>query len=157
MTQQFVTSDGPAETIALGRRLGRRLDPGLCIAMTGTLGAGKTQLVKGLAAGAQVPPNVTVNSPTFVIVNEYPGRVYLYHIDAYRLGGPDDLLALGFDEMITSGAAVLLEWADRVDAALPDDRLVVHLEHAGDTMRRITLTPIGQTARRLLDAALGKP
>ncbi|MCH7703252.1 MAG: tRNA (adenosine(37)-N6)-threonylcarbamoyltransferase complex ATPase subunit type 1 TsaE [Planctomycetes bacterium] len=138
------------QTRALGARLGRILTGGEVIALIGPLGAGKTQWVKGLSNGAGVTDPDVVNSPTFVLVNEYAGRVYIHHLDAYRLAGPAELGALGFDEMIDSGSTVIVEWADRVISILPEDRLTVTLEIAGPTERRIRGVANGPTSSRLL-------
>lgn len=138
------------QTRALGVRIGELLAGGEVIALIGPLGAGKTQWVKGLSDGAGVTDLDAVNSPTFVLVNEYAGRVYIHHLDAYRLTGPTELRALGFDEMIDSGSTVIVEWADRVMSILPEDRLTITLEIAGPTERRIRGVANGPTSRRLL-------
>ena len=147
-----ITTNSAEATRALGRKLGEALEPGACVALVGPLGAGKTQFVKGIASGAGVPDHVTVNSPTFVLVNEYTGRLHLYHLDAYRIGHAAELEALGFAEMTGAGGAVIVEWADRVTAILPDDHLAVHYEHAGETKRRLTAVACGEHSRRLLSA-----
>jgi len=147
-----VTSHSLDCTAALGRSIGEVLQPGDCIALIGELGAGKTELVKGIAVGAGVPKNVPVNSPTFVLVNEYAGRVYIYHVDAYRLTGAPELAAVGFAEMLESGGVVLLEWADRVPSLLPPNALTIRMEHAGATSRRMTFEAADETCSRLLDA-----
>ena len=116
----------------------------------GQLGAGKTQLVKGIAAGNSVSDPTQVTSPTFTLANEYAGRLHLYHLDAYRLETGDDLDALGFEEMIEPGCAAVVEWADRVQDALPDDRLTVRFELTGAESRRLTITASGETSQCLL-------
>lgn len=146
-----VTTHSQEETRELGRKMGQVLGSGDCIGLIGALGAGKTELVKGIATGAGVPPPVVVNSPTFVITNEYPGRVYIYHIDAYRLSGPDELAAIGFAEMSTSGV-VVVEWADRVSGIMPADRVTVHMEHVSETARRITFTALQPSCHRIIAA-----
>ncbi len=152
-----ITTRSPEETHSFGRRLGEVLEPGLCVGLTGPVGAGKTRLVKGIAAGASVPRSVMVNSPTFVIVNEYPGRLILYHVDAYRLHGVAELAAVGFGEMIRSDGAVIVEWADRVAAAMPDDHLAVRMDHVDETTRRITLHASGEMSRRALSVLSSSP
>ena len=137
------------DTVALGRRIGERLGIGSCVAMIGPLGAGKTQMVKGIALGAGVPASVLVNSPTFVLINEYPGRVPIYHLDAYRLHGDDEVAALGLGELVDSGC-LIVEWADRITRSLPDDRITLTLTHDGPTTRRITVSPTGPNARRAI-------
>ena len=105
----------------MGRALGRAAQPGTVVALSGPLGAGKTQLAKGVAEGLGVTS--VVNSPTFILMNEHDGRVRLFHVDAYRLGDPQEAMAAGlFDERQAAGVAVI-EWADRLAGWLPADRL----------------------------------
>ena len=129
------------------------------LALIGPLGAGKTQLVKGIAAGLGVIDLRKVNSPTFVLVNEYQGRLHLYHIDVYRLSHGGELHALGFDEMCSSSnAAVVIEWADRVEDALPDNHVRIHLHVAGPDRRELVLEARGRAHGHLLanlDSAAG--
>jgi len=149
-TDLTMTSTSPDVSREIGRQLGAAMAAGSCIALEGGLGAGKTTLIQGVAAGAGVPADVMVNSPTFVIVNEYVGRLHLYHIDAYRLHGGDALLDLGFAEMHASGGAVLVEWANRVRAVLPEDRLLVELSHAGETRRDLRFRASGPTSVQMI-------
>ena len=144
-----IETTSPEETAELGRMLGERLRPGDVLALVGPLGAGKTQLAKGLALG--VGAETTVTSPTFKLVNEYAGRVRLYHIDAYRLRSAEDLVALGCDEFFDGDGAAVVEWADRVAAALPAEHLRVAIDITGPTSRRLTLAPLGQRAGRLTE------
>lgn len=133
------------ETYELGRRIGLTATPGTMLALTGGLGAGKTLLTKGVAAGLGV--SSVVNSPTFVLMNEHPGRLRLYHIDAYRLSDAEEASAAGLlDERQADGVTVV-EWADRLEGWLPSERLEIHLETpAGEPMRRILRwTAIGVT------------
>ena len=110
----------------MGRALGRVATPGTVLALVGPLGAGKTQLAKGVAEGLGI--RSVVNSPTFVLMNEHEGRLRLFHIDAYRLTEPEEALAAGlFDERQAGGVAVI-EWADRLAGWLPDDRLEINIE-----------------------------
>ena len=134
-------SRGPDETRACGARLASGLVGGEVVALEGPLGAGKTQFVKGLAAGLGVAPEEPVVSPTFVLVREYEGRLKLYHIDAYRLASTDELLAIGFDELRSDARGVVaIEWADRVPEAIPPEAIIVRLEHAGESERVVRLT-----------------
>lgn len=158
-----LTSDGLESTHRIGRRLGAALQAGQVIALIGPLGAGKTTLVKGIADGAGVADLYAVNSPTFVIVNEYEAAsgairgaasaemLRIYHVDAYRLRGGTDLDALGFDEMCSSGA-VIVEWADRVEEVLPADRLEIHIEPTGETSRRFSCRGFGEATAALVGA-----
>jgi tRNA threonylcarbamoyladenosine biosynthesis protein TsaE len=136
-------------TKALGYRLGAAARAGDVFALVGRLGAGKTHLVKGIAMGLGVGNDRTVNSPTFIIVNEYAGRVPIHHLDAYRLNAATELLDLGFEDMCAGNAVVIVEWADRVPAALPADTAWITITVAGETARRFELTGAGEPARRL--------
>jgi len=133
----------------LGRRLGRLIEPGLVVALLGDLGAGKTSLAKALIAVQGRVSEDDVVSPTFVLACEYPGSVEVVHIDAYRLGGPEDLTDLGFELHSQVERAVLVEWAERVQDALPPDRLTVELEHDPGG-RRVRVTAGGPRSERIL-------
>ena len=121
------------ETIALGEALGARLKPGDVVALFGELGAGKTRLVRGIAAGMGIDA-AAVSSPTYVLVQEYApvegDGPLLVHLDAYRLSSADWLASIGWDSLRDSAAVVVIEWADRVAAALPTEALAITIEHA---------------------------
>lgn len=118
-------SRSPDETLAIGRRIGSVATPGTLIALVGDLGAGKTQLAKGIAAGLGV--ETVVNSPTFVLMNEHVGRLRLYHVDAYRLSDPEEAIAAGLLDDRQAGGVTVIEWADRLDGWLPNERLAIEL------------------------------
>jgi tRNA threonylcarbamoyladenosine biosynthesis protein TsaE len=125
-TSGVLETASAAETRRVGSRLGRAAAPGTCLALVGPLGAGKTQLAKGVADGLGV--RSVVNSPTFIIVNEHAGRLPLFHVDAYRLTDADEARQAGvFDERQVTGVTVI-EWADRLDGWLPADRLDLEIE-----------------------------
>ena len=150
-TGRIITETNRAEeTVTLGRRLGGCLRAGDVIALVGPLGAGKTCLVKGAVSGLGLQDTRRVVSPTYLMVKEYEARLHVYLVDAYRLSGPTDLLDLGFDEMCGAGGAVLVEWADRVSAAIPEDHLRITLEPAGETQRRIFLEAFGERSAALV-------
>ena len=132
-----LTSQSVEQTQTLGRRLGAFLQPGDVVALVGQLGAGKTYFVKGIAAGLGVADDRQVNSPTFVLVNEYSGRVPVHHLDVYRLGEPEELTAIGFDEMCTSGGVVIVEWADRVREVMPERTVWVEIKVTGAEEREM--------------------
>jgi tRNA threonylcarbamoyladenosine biosynthesis protein TsaE len=133
-----MTSESPEQTIELGRRIGQQLKGGEIIAVCGQLGSGKTHLIKGIAAGAGAQDRKRVTSPTFVIVNEYAGKLDIYHIDAYRLNSVDEFEMIGFDDFCYSGSVVLIEWADKIEAALQTmDYTRIEITHAGTTKRKI--------------------
>jgi tRNA threonylcarbamoyladenosine biosynthesis protein TsaE len=147
-------SDGPEATHGLGRSLGPHLAQGDVIALMGTLGAGKTVFAQGIAAGLGVDEGVT--SPTFTLINEYVGRLPLYHVDLYRLAGPIDAGAIGLEEYLGGDGVALVEWPERAPALLPDDHLVVAL-CPGTTpdSRSIQVTATGERHRHLLAALRG--
>ncbi len=134
-------SNSAEETIELGRKMGSQLKGGEVIAVCGSLGSGKTHLIKGIAAGAGAGDSRRVSSPTFVIVNEYKGgagRLDIYHIDAYRLGSIAEFEMLGFDDFCYPQSVVLIEWADKIESALGAiDYIRIELFHAGETKRKI--------------------
>ena len=126
-------------TIALGKRLAARLGVGHCVALIGSLGAGKTALVRGIAGGLGLADEKLVSSPTYVLVHEYPCRIPVFHLDLYRMVHADaELLDLGLDEMLETGV-VLIEWADRTDHVLPDDHTEIRIEITSPTHREFTL------------------
>lgn len=149
-------SASPEQTRAIGRRLGQLASPGTVLALSGELGAGKTQLAKGVAEGLGVTS--VVNSPTFVLMNEHAGRLRLYHIDAYRLGDPEEAIAAGLlDEREVDGLTVI-EWANRLEGWLPIERLDLTLEAGSQPDdREIGWRSWGEAHRRLASEALARP
>ncbi len=132
-----------ADTEALGRRLGERLFAGAVVALIGPLGAGKTQLVRAMAEGLGIADPRAVSSPTFVLIQEYNARLPIYHFDAYRLAGPGEFFDLGANEYFQGQGVCLVEWADRVESALPGQYLRITLEVTGETSRRIQIAGHG--------------
>lgn len=126
----------PAETEALGQQLASLLAPGDVLALHGDLGAGKTRLVRGLCAGLKIDPE-GVSSPTFTIVQEYPGPVPVFHIDAYRLKSAEELLDLGFEDYLTAGGICVIEWPSRVSSLLPAGTRHLLLRHGGGDERYV--------------------
>jgi len=137
MSTETVTSS-PEETEALGERLARTLDPGAVVALIGELGAGKTCFIRGLVRGLGVTTGAT--SPTFVLINEYRGRVLVHHADLYRVESLAEIVDLGLPELFAAADAVtVVEWADKLGALLPADAIRVHIDGAGDEPRRIRI------------------
>ena len=132
-----IVSASAEATEAAGERLGRTLGPGAVVALTGELGAGKTCFVQGLVRGLGAAVRAT--SPTFVLVNEYKGRVPVHHVDAYRTDSMTELMDLGLLEMIGGEGATLIEWADKLSPLLPPDTIHVHIAGVGDEPRTITI------------------
>jgi tRNA threonylcarbamoyladenosine biosynthesis protein TsaE len=137
VTLSRLVTRSPAQTEAAGEDLGRRLGPGSVVALTGELGAGKTRFVQGLARGLGVPTRAT--SPTFVLVNEYRGRLPVHHVDLYRIDSVREAEDLGLEELFASDGVTVVEWADRAEPLLPADAVRVHVDGVGDEPRRITI------------------
>lgn len=133
-----------AATEAFGRRLGGLLFPNAVVALVGPLGAGKTHLSRAIAEGLGIANPAAVTSPTFTLVHEYPARLPVFHFDAYRLNGPDEFLDLGVTEYYEAGGVCLIEWADRVEAALPTERLTIRLVPVDEHRRRAEVIGVGE-------------
>ena len=127
----------PEETTAAGVALGGTLASGDVVALYGGLGAGKTCFTQGLVAGLGVPTRAT--SPTFVLVNEYQGRLPVHHADAYRTSSLTELIDLGLLDLLGGDGVTILEWADRAEALLPTRAIRVRIDGVGDEPRRITI------------------
>ena len=130
-------TDSADETVALGRRMGERLEPGDVVALQGDLGAGKTHLAKGIAAGLGLDP-AAVASPTFLIVQEH-GDGALLHLDLYRIESDAELDRLGLGEMLDGDAVALVEWPERGGAWLPPRTVWLRLTHLGGDRRRVSV------------------
>lgn len=140
------------QTAALGRALGRRMNQGHVLLLFGDLGSGKTAFAQGLAGGLDVPSTCTVTSPTYTLINEYPGRIPFYHVDLYRLPGPVDPEELGLLELFDENGIVAVEWAQRLHAAdRPPCRLDLHFSITGDTSRSIRIIAYGLDPSDLLN------
>ena len=138
-----IVSGSAAETIEIGRKIGAALKGGEVIALVGALGSGKTHLIKGIAAGAGATDAGCVNSPTFVIVNEYLSEgegLDVYHIDAYRIESDGEFDMLGFDDFCYRRSVVVIEWADKVEGALKGvDCVWIEMSHVDEGRRGICL------------------
>ncbi len=144
-------SNSESETIALAQRLGRCLSGGDVVCLQGPLGCGKTRFVSGLATGLGLNPS-EVCSPSFIICREYSNSspLTLAHVDAFRLTGPQDLEAIGWEELLARDDTVIaVEWPSRIEQALPEDRVEVAMQHTGPTTRLITITAPPNLASRL--------
>jgi tRNA threonylcarbamoyladenosine biosynthesis protein TsaE len=139
-----LATTSPEETRAVGEAVAALLRPGDLVSLTGDLGAGKTTFVQGAARALGVEEPVL--SPTFTLVREYRGRAPIYHLDIYRLDRVQDVLDLGFEELVDRRAIVFVEWGDAIDALLPPERLQVELTLPPDgEERRFSLTWYGRT------------
>jgi tRNA threonylcarbamoyladenosine biosynthesis protein TsaE len=145
-----VITSSPEKTWEIGRLLGSLLDAGDTVCLYGDLGAGKTNFTYGIARGLDVPEQY-ITSPTFTFVNEYEGRVPLYHIDLYRLKGPEELENIGFDEYIESDGVTVIEWAERAEDELPAECFSVYLSHVDDHSREIGFLAEGERYKKLVE------
>jgi len=127
----------PEETAAFGEALASTLGPGDVVALYGELGSGKTCLVQGVVQGLGVTTHAT--SPTFVLVNEYRGRLPVHHVDAYRTGSLTELMDFGLLDLMGGDGVTLLEWADRAEPLLPARTIRVRIDGVGDEPRAITV------------------
>jgi tRNA threonylcarbamoyladenosine biosynthesis protein TsaE len=134
--RDLIITETEDDTAAAGERLAATLRAGDVVLLYGELGAGKTAFVRGLARGLGAS-ETDVSSPTFTIIQEYAGRLTLYHVDLYRLE-PKEVDELGLDELVSADGVVAIEWAERWYGR-PDDAIEVRLEHAGEDRRQITI------------------
>ena len=114
MTTKIFRTRTPAETQTIGEEIGKQLRQGDLVALIGDLGTGKTCLTQGIARGAGVYPNQIVNSPSYTLINEYAGKIPIYHVDLYRLQNHDELLDLGLDEYMEGNGICIIEWAEKL-------------------------------------------
>ena len=151
MPERNLHSNSEVQTEALGERLAARLRVGDVLALYGDLGSGKTTLVRGMARGlGSADP---VSSPTFVLLHVYEGRLPLYHFDAWRLAGPQDLTAIGAEDYLEGDGVAVVEWSERAQGLLPGERLEIHLERgAAPEQRRLRLVGLGQRGAEILEA-----
>jgi len=139
-----------AGTERLGEALAELLPDGTTVGLRGTLGAGKTRLVQAIAEASGVDRR-EVLSPTFVLIHEYQGRRPVYHLDAYRVRDEDEFLQLGPEEYFEGPGLALVEWSDRVEGALPGERIEIHIEVTGETSRRFEISARGLLYQGVVD------
>lgn len=135
------------KTREIGYKLGQLLTPKSVICLIGDLGAGKTTMTQSLAKSLEVDDYIT--SPTFTIVNEYEGRMPLYHFDVYRIGSSDEMYDIGFDEYINGDGVCIIEWANLIDDILPEEYLYIEMNYK-ETGREMILTPKGEKYEELV-------
>ena len=148
----IVNSFGVEDTKKLGLTIGRAITAPMLIRLMGTLGCGKTAFVQGLARGLEVPQEYYITSPTFTLINQYPGRLPLFHVDLYRLDGMFELDDIGLDEILTGEGVVVIEWAEKLP---PSDNwlgLAIRFEIKDSDQRSLALIACGQPSCSLLKA-----
>ncbi len=151
MTVLQITTGSSCDTEALGESLGSLLQPGSFLALRGDLGGGKTCLTRGVVAALAPQSAHLVASPTYAIMNSYPGNTPVYHFDFYRLTGDDDIAELGFEEFFYGDGVCVVEWSERLVELLPADVLTLRFEYAGDDRRLITITGSGQKSDNVIE------
>jgi len=126
-----------SETIIEGTKLGSKLQPGAIVALYGPLGAGKTAFTRGIAKGLGI--NMSVSSPTFTIVNEYPGAIPLFHFDMYRLEMETELFDIGWDDYQDRDGVCVVEWSEKVPGAFSPETVSVHFNILGENQRQLNI------------------
>jgi tRNA threonylcarbamoyladenosine biosynthesis protein TsaE len=143
-----LVTESPEETQRLGNRLGKLAQVGDVFLLVGGLGAGKTCLTQGIAWGLDIEGYAT--SPSFVVVNQYQGRLPLYHIDLYRLDRLEEVIELGLDDYLYGRGVCVVEWAEKALDMFPKEHLLVEMSYLSDTSRNLVLKPVGERYVELL-------
>lgn len=145
-----LTTNSPEETRQLGEKIGQQIQTGTVIALYGDLGSGKTVLIQGLARGLGVPAGYYVTSPSYTLINEYPARHTLFHVDLYRINHPIDLEEIGLFEIMHNSGVVAVEWADRLQKDLLGEHVSIKIETLDVESRNIYITAYGLEPTNML-------
>lgn len=137
------------ETESLGERIGRALEPETVIALIGDLGAGKTTLTKGIGRGLE--SSDLIHSPTFTLIHEHRGRIPIYHFDVYRLGGPEQMEDLGYEDYFYGKGVSIVEWAERIEELLPPDHLEIRITAQESDERTFEIRATGPYSAHILE------
>ena len=135
-----VISRNSEDTFLIGRIIGESLNAGDIVALSGDLGTGKTYLTKGIARGLGVSEQYQITSPTFTLINEYPGRLTLYHFDLYRLESFLDMINLGYEEYLFGKGVSVIEWAEKANDVLPDETIFISLTYLDENTRKMVIS-----------------
>jgi len=146
-----IQTHSATETIRTGKNIGNRLRSGDVVALVGELGAGKTQFIKGLAAGVGIGNPTYISSPSFTLINEYPGKIPFYHIDLFRLEREKEAEELGLEDYFQGGGITAIEWADKIPSLLPKEMLFIHIAYMGKNIRSIEINGKGKRFLNLVD------
>lgn len=145
-----ITTFSLDETRSFGQKIGATVTGGTVIALTGDLGSGKTSFVQGLARGLEVPPDYYITSPTYTLINEYPGRYRLFHVDLYRIESPFETEEIGLFDIMGGDGITVIEWADRIEDELPAEHLHLKFKILNDETRKIFINAYGSKENILL-------
>lgn len=146
-----IQTKSASETIRVGKSIGSCLRSGDVVALVGELGAGKTQLIKGLGAGVGIRNPAYISSPSFTLINEYPGKTPFYHIDLFRLEREKEAEELGLEDYFQGGGVTAIEWADRIPSLLPREVLFIHIAYVGKNTRSIEIIGKGKRFEDLVN------
>src|SRR5262245_28615615 len=156
MASWSTVSKSSRQTMSWGRKLGKLVQGGEIVGLIGELGAGKTCLVRGFAEGMEVGKDAWVRSPTFTLINEYSGRLPLYHIDLYRVGTPEQQEGLNLRDYLFGEGVSVIEWFELLPADAVDDYLEISLAHLGGAMRALKFVAHGKHSEDLLEKLKSK-
>jgi tRNA threonylcarbamoyladenosine biosynthesis protein TsaE len=145
-----VQTRSTSETIRIGKRIGTLLKSGDIVVLVGELGAGKTQLIKGLAAGVGIGNPTYISSPSFTLINEYPGKIPFYHVDLFRLEREKEAEELGLEDYFQGGGITAIEWADKIPSLLPKEMFFIHIAYTGKNTRSIEMIGKGKRYQKIL-------
>jgi tRNA threonylcarbamoyladenosine biosynthesis protein TsaE len=151
----FFQTQSTSETIRIGKSIGSLLLPRDVVALVGELGTGKTQFIKGLAAGMGVGKPTYISSPSFTLINEYAGKVPFYHIDLFRLESEKEAEELGLEEYFQGGGVTAIEWADKIPSLLPQEIFWIHIHYTGKHTRSFEITGKGNRYEAVVKEILG--
>jgi tRNA threonylcarbamoyladenosine biosynthesis protein TsaE len=151
-----VATRSDPETRRLGMKLGHLLSGGEIIGLIGQLGAGKTCFVRGVAEGLEVGKNAWIRSPSFTLINEYEGRLPIYHIDLYRMGSREEIEGLNLREYLYGDGVSLVEWFAHLPGEEVDEYLELRLLHAGSNRRKVSFTARGERYERIIEGLRAK-
>jgi tRNA threonylcarbamoyladenosine biosynthesis protein TsaE len=153
----LLSSENPEYTFQFGKNLGMLLSPGDVVALVGELGAGKTTLTQGIVLGLGVGGEHYIGSPTFTLINEYAGRMPVYHLDFYRTETPAEIVNLGLEEYLHGEGVAVIEWADKVEAFLPEEHIMITLQYIDSTVRTLEIEGIGKRYTKLIETVVREP
>lgn len=153
----LLSSENPAYTFQFGKNLGMLLVPGDVVALVGELGAGKTTLTQGIVRGLGVGEEHYIGSPTFTLINEYAGRMPVYHLDFYRIETPSEIVNLGLEEYLHGEGVAVIEWADKIEALLPEDHVKITLQYIDRMVRTLEIAGTGKRYAALIETVVREP
>ncbi len=152
-----ISTRSPQETRELGRDMGSLLKTGAVMTLTGELGSGKTVFVQGLAQGLDIPDDYYITSPTYTLVNEYPGRLTLFHVDLYRISDQSEYEEIGLYEILESDGVVAIEWASMLPENILDNHIAIDIRISGKNSRELLVSACGQDESDLVEQAGKRP